>query len=205
MFDRKEKCAFQIWRKSRKVLIIIWNIFIFLGLLDLANSYCEQQLKRRCERIIKQGITVENVAMLYATAIKYQVRHIKFRSEFYMFSINIPKINENSRMCILALKFVLFLRARLEWSELHTLQKINSRKGVEFSADYILILILIKFNVEKATIIMIVSSNSLDNVQYSCIVGTIYNSPILLNWIVNNYNIYLRVFVYDFFSSRQRS
>ena len=42
----------------------------FVGLLDLANSYCEQQLKRRCERIIKQGITVENVAMLYATAIK---------------------------------------------------------------------------------------------------------------------------------------
>ena len=102
-----------------------------------------------------------------------------------MFSINIPKINENSRMCILALKFVLFLRARLEWSELHTLQKINSRKGVEFSADYILIVgllyMILKFNVEKATIIMIVSSNSLDNVQYSCIVGTIYNSPILLN------------------------
>ena len=44
-----------------------------IGLLDLANSYCEQQLKRRCERIIRQGITVHNVAMLYATAIKYQV------------------------------------------------------------------------------------------------------------------------------------
>ena len=45
-----------------------------IGLLDLANSYCELQLKRMCERIIRQGITVENVAMLYATAIKYQVR-----------------------------------------------------------------------------------------------------------------------------------
>ena len=44
-----------------------------IGVLDLANSYCEQQLKRRCERIIRQGITVDNVAMLYATAIKYQV------------------------------------------------------------------------------------------------------------------------------------
>ena len=44
-----------------------------IGLLDLANSYCEFQLKRRCERIIRQGITVDNVAMLYATAIKYQV------------------------------------------------------------------------------------------------------------------------------------
>ena len=51
---------------------------IFLGLLDLANSYCEQQLKRRCERIIRQGITVDNVAMLYATAIKYQVHHVVY-------------------------------------------------------------------------------------------------------------------------------
>jgi hypothetical protein len=50
------------------------SFVLLLGLLDLANSYCEQQLKKRCERIIKQGISVENVAMLYATAIKYQVR-----------------------------------------------------------------------------------------------------------------------------------
>ena len=47
-----------------------------IGLLDLANSYCEQQLKRGGERIIRQGITVDNVAMLYATAIKYQVTKI---------------------------------------------------------------------------------------------------------------------------------
>ena len=33
----------------------------------------------RCERIIRQGITVDNVAMLYATAIKYQVTiHLMF-------------------------------------------------------------------------------------------------------------------------------
>ena len=69
---------------------------IFLGLLDLANSYCEQQLKRRCERIIRQGITVDNVAMLYATAIKYQVHHVcslfrRQRETFvteYLFCIN---------------------------------------------------------------------------------------------------------------------
>jgi RCC1 and BTB domain-containing protein len=48
-------------------------VSLAVGLLDLANSYCEQQLKKRCERIIKQGISVDNVAMLYATAIKYQV------------------------------------------------------------------------------------------------------------------------------------
>ena len=50
-----------------------------IGLLDLANSYCELQLKRRCERIIRQGITVDNVAMLYATAIKYQVWNMNAR------------------------------------------------------------------------------------------------------------------------------
>ena len=44
------------------------------GLLDLANAYCENQLKRHCERIIKQGISVENAAMLYAAAIKYEAR-----------------------------------------------------------------------------------------------------------------------------------
>lgn len=44
------------------------------GLLDLANSYCESPLKRICERIIKQGITIENSAMLYAAAIKYDAK-----------------------------------------------------------------------------------------------------------------------------------
>ena len=38
----------------------------------MANSYCETQLKRLCERIIKQGITVENAAMLLAAALKYE-------------------------------------------------------------------------------------------------------------------------------------
>ena len=57
-----------------------------IGLLDLANSYCELQLKRRCERIIRQGITVDNVAMLYATAIKYQAEELE---EFcFRFSLN---------------------------------------------------------------------------------------------------------------------
>ena len=48
--------------------------FVFLGLLDLANSYCESQLKRLCERVIKQGITIDNAAMLYAAAIKYEAK-----------------------------------------------------------------------------------------------------------------------------------
>ncbi len=47
------------------------------GLLDLANSYCEAALKRVCERIIKQGITIDNAAMLYAAAIKYEAKVLR--------------------------------------------------------------------------------------------------------------------------------
>ncbi|XP_070539081.1 RCC1 and BTB domain-containing protein 1-like [Ptychodera flava] len=48
-----------------------------IGLLDLANSYCENHLKKLCEGIIKQGITVENGAMLYAAAIKYEAKELE--------------------------------------------------------------------------------------------------------------------------------
>ncbi len=50
-----------------------YNIIIlfFTGLLDLANAYCEPQLKRLSEMIIKNGITVQNAIMLLAAALKY--------------------------------------------------------------------------------------------------------------------------------------
>jgi hypothetical protein len=48
--------------------------FSFSELLDLANAYCEVPLKRRCEQIIKHGITIENAAMLYSTAIAYEAK-----------------------------------------------------------------------------------------------------------------------------------
>jgi len=48
-----------------------------IGLLDLANSYCEAQLKRHCEFLIRQQITVENVALLYATALRYQAKDLE--------------------------------------------------------------------------------------------------------------------------------
>ncbi|KAL1430111.1 hypothetical protein MTO96_015585 [Rhipicephalus appendiculatus] len=48
-----------------------------IGLLDLANSYCEAQLKRHCERIIMHGVLVENVAMLYAAAIKFEAKDLE--------------------------------------------------------------------------------------------------------------------------------
>ncbi|XP_074657559.1 RCC1 and BTB domain-containing protein 1-like [Tubulanus polymorphus] len=57
-----------------------------IGLLDLANAYCEDQLKRLCERIIKQGITIDNAAMLYAAAVKYQAKDLE---EFcFRFALN---------------------------------------------------------------------------------------------------------------------
>lgn len=48
-----------------------------IGLLDLANSYCELGLKKECEQIIKQGIGIENAAMLYAAAIKYEASDLQ--------------------------------------------------------------------------------------------------------------------------------
>ncbi|XP_035730999.1 RCC1 and BTB domain-containing protein 1-like isoform X1 [Vespa mandarinia] len=57
-----------------------------LELLDLANVYCETQLKRRCVQIIKQGITVLNVAYLYRTAMNYNIQELE---EFcFKFALN---------------------------------------------------------------------------------------------------------------------
>lgn len=60
----------------------------------MANSYCETQLKRLCERIIKQGITIDNAAMLLAAALKYEAtvrnEHIAFETA------SAPGLNELS-------------------------------------------------------------------------------------------------------------
>ena len=48
-----------------------------IGLLDLANSYCESDLKEKCERLIRNGITIDNVAMLYSAAIKFDARGLE--------------------------------------------------------------------------------------------------------------------------------
>lgn len=62
-------------RKIRQFFGLILCLYLVISeLLDLANSYCEFHLKNRCEQIITQGITVENAAMLYATAISYQAK-----------------------------------------------------------------------------------------------------------------------------------
>ncbi|XP_012230297.1 RCC1 and BTB domain-containing protein 1 [Linepithema humile] len=57
-----------------------------LELLDLANVYCESNLKRRCIQMIKQGITIANVAFLYSTAIEYNAEELE---EFcFRFALN---------------------------------------------------------------------------------------------------------------------
>lgn len=48
-----------------------------LELLSLADAYSESQLKRRCIQMIRQGITIENVAFLYSTSIEYKVKELE--------------------------------------------------------------------------------------------------------------------------------
>uniref|UniRef100_A0A8C6VVF6 Regulator of chromosome condensation (RCC1) and BTB (POZ) domain containing protein 1 n=1 Tax=Nothobranchius furzeri TaxID=105023 RepID=A0A8C6VVF6_NOTFU len=48
-----------------------------IGLLDLATSYCENQLKRLCQQIIKRGITVDNAFTLLSAAIRYDAEDLE--------------------------------------------------------------------------------------------------------------------------------
>ncbi|XP_034033558.1 RCC1 and BTB domain-containing protein 1-like [Thalassophryne amazonica] len=48
-----------------------------IGLLDLATSYCENRLKRMCQQIIKQGITVQNAFTLLSAAIRYDAEDLE--------------------------------------------------------------------------------------------------------------------------------
>ncbi|KAG7207745.1 hypothetical protein KM043_009358 [Ampulex compressa] len=46
-------------------------------LLDLANAYCEEHLKTISAQIVRRGITVENAAFLYKTAITYATKDLE--------------------------------------------------------------------------------------------------------------------------------
>ncbi|XP_014258903.1 RCC1 and BTB domain-containing protein 1-like isoform X2 [Cimex lectularius] len=48
-----------------------------LGLLVLANAYCEDSLKKLCEEVIRQGIDIENAAELYSNAITFQAKELE--------------------------------------------------------------------------------------------------------------------------------
>lgn len=57
-----------------------------IGLLDLADSYCEARLKKICENLIKKSVAVENVSSLLAAAVKYNATDLE---EFcFRFSLN---------------------------------------------------------------------------------------------------------------------
>lgn len=45
-----------------------------IGLLELANAYCEFELKSRCQLLIRQGASVDNIAALYAISVKYDAQ-----------------------------------------------------------------------------------------------------------------------------------
>lgn len=46
-------------------------MMLLTGLLDLANSYCEDELKSKCTELIRRGISVDNAVMFYAAALKF--------------------------------------------------------------------------------------------------------------------------------------
>ena len=46
-------------------------------LLACIISFNSFSLSTRCEEIIRQGVSVENVAMLYSTAIKFQATELE--------------------------------------------------------------------------------------------------------------------------------
>ncbi|GAB6032349.1 RCC1 and BTB domain-containing protein 2 [Chamberlinius hualienensis] len=55
-------------------------------LLDLANCYCECQLKRQCQQMIKRQTTVANAALFYVASIKHEDKDLE---EFcFRFAIN---------------------------------------------------------------------------------------------------------------------
>jgi RCC1 and BTB domain-containing protein len=43
-----------------------------VGLLDLANCYCETGLKDKCSQIIRTNIGVDNAAILYGAAVRFE-------------------------------------------------------------------------------------------------------------------------------------
>ena len=74
-------------------------ILSYIELLELANAYSENQLIKRCIRIIGKGITVQNVAFLYHTSIQYNTKVNNISYYFFLvFTQSTIKIYE--KLCI---------------------------------------------------------------------------------------------------------
>uniref|UniRef100_A0A1I7XCX1 BTB domain-containing protein n=1 Tax=Heterorhabditis bacteriophora TaxID=37862 RepID=A0A1I7XCX1_HETBA len=65
--------SFLNWLYTDELNVDPDDAVVLLGLLELANCYCEMGLKVKCAAIIQKGITIDNAALLYATAVKYDV------------------------------------------------------------------------------------------------------------------------------------
>jgi RCC1 and BTB domain-containing protein len=48
-----------------------------IDLLDLANSYCEEELKQKCFSIIINELKVENFCFIYSAAVKYELNELE--------------------------------------------------------------------------------------------------------------------------------
>jgi RCC1 and BTB domain-containing protein len=48
-----------------------------IELYDLANSYCEEDLKQKCAEIIKNEISVVNAFTLFSSAVKYNSQELE--------------------------------------------------------------------------------------------------------------------------------
>ncbi|XP_026673021.1 RCC1 and BTB domain-containing protein 1 [Ceratina calcarata] len=76
------------------------NVF---ELLELANSFNENQLKKRCTRIMKKAITIENSASIYSMAVEYDAKELEEYCFKFMLnhitavmqSENFAKLSEN--------------------------------------------------------------------------------------------------------------
>lgn len=66
------------WGGYEIVCIISVHIFlsfiIFLDLLELSDCYCESELKKKCELLLKRTVSVENAIALYTIALRYQAK-----------------------------------------------------------------------------------------------------------------------------------
>ena len=61
-----------------------------IDLLDLANSYLEEELKLKCVKLLENRITVENVCTLYSASVKFNCPEL----EDNCFEFAIKKLND---------------------------------------------------------------------------------------------------------------
>ncbi|XP_018392811.1 PREDICTED: RCC1 and BTB domain-containing protein 1-like [Cyphomyrmex costatus] len=65
-------------------------------LFILANDYCEDSLKKKCIRILMQGITISNVTYLYTIAVKYKEEELEeFCIKFAVNHFTVVALTEN--------------------------------------------------------------------------------------------------------------